>query len=147
MSSPVGSPQITHGLIIDTPWIDLILDRRKTWEMRTRRTARRGVIALIRKGSGQVVGVASLAAVHGPLSREELSANVDRHCVPAGQVRVGRMDRHRVAWELGDARRLSVSVSYRHPLGAVIWVVLNDGCASQLNAILAKDKDNRTRRR
>jgi hypothetical protein len=39
------------GLVIDKPWIDLILDGKKTWEMRSTLTKKRGKIALIRKGS------------------------------------------------------------------------------------------------
>lgn len=46
------------ALVIAEPWIGLILDGSKTWEMRSRATRKRGRIALIRKGSGQVVGVA-----------------------------------------------------------------------------------------
>jgi hypothetical protein len=139
MSRP-ATRRITHGLIIDTPWIDLILDGQKTWEMRSRRTTRRGLIGLIRKGSGQVVGAANLTAVHGPLVREELSANFDRHRVSAEVVQAGGLDHHRVAWELRDACRLSGAVPYHHPPGAVIWVVLDDGCACQLEAVLAGGK-------
>jgi hypothetical protein len=48
------------GLIIKEPWISLILSRKKTWELRSRDTRVRGRIALIRKGSGTVIGVAEL---------------------------------------------------------------------------------------
>lgn len=55
------------ALIIDEPWISRMLDGSKTWEMRSRSTENRGRFALIRKGSGQVVGVAELAGCRGPL--------------------------------------------------------------------------------
>ena len=42
-------------LIIGQPWIGHIIAERKTWEMRFRRTAKRGAVALARKGSGQIV--------------------------------------------------------------------------------------------
>jgi hypothetical protein len=48
------------GLVIREPWIDMILDGAKTWELRTQRTTVRGEIALIRKGTGQIEGVAHL---------------------------------------------------------------------------------------
>jgi ASCH domain-containing protein len=48
------------GLIIDEPWISLILQGEKIWEMRKTACHHRGRIALIRKGSGQVVGIAAL---------------------------------------------------------------------------------------
>ncbi|MBD8246954.1 ASCH domain-containing protein [Xanthomonas campestris] len=43
------------GLVIDEPWISLILSGQKTWEMRSRATSIRGRIALIKKGSGTEV--------------------------------------------------------------------------------------------
>jgi hypothetical protein len=48
------------GLIIDEPWIGLILLGNKTWEMRKTACHHRGRIALIRKGSGRIVGTADL---------------------------------------------------------------------------------------
>ena len=51
---------VARGLIIDAPWIDHILEGRKDWEMRSQATSVRGWIGLIRKGSGQVVGIARL---------------------------------------------------------------------------------------
>jgi ASCH domain len=43
------------GLIIDEPWISLIVSGEKTWEMRSRNTNVRGRIGLIRKGSKTVI--------------------------------------------------------------------------------------------
>lgn len=48
------------GLIIDEPWIGLILLGNKTWEMRKTACHHRGRIALIRKGSGRIVGTVDL---------------------------------------------------------------------------------------
>lgn len=55
------------GLIIDQPWIGLILSGKKTWEMRKTACHHRGRIALIRKGSGQVVGTADIVNSFPPL--------------------------------------------------------------------------------
>ena len=49
-----------QGLIIRQPYIDMILDGRKTWEMRSKRCNRRGQIALIQQGTKTVVGVADV---------------------------------------------------------------------------------------
>jgi len=38
-----------RGLIIREPWIGMILDGSKTWELHTQHTTMRGEIALIRK--------------------------------------------------------------------------------------------------
>lgn len=113
------------GLIIDEPWISLILAGKKDWEMRSRPTHVRGPIALIRKGSGQVVGTATVIGNHGPLGLEELRSNASRHCVPMVEFESGRATKWTTAWQLGHAAPLAVPVSYEHPFGAVIWVNLD----------------------
>jgi len=45
--------KIVKALIIADPWIDLILDGRKTWEMRSRNTGHRGWFGLIRKAQAK----------------------------------------------------------------------------------------------
>lgn len=77
------------GLIVDEPWISLILAGKKDWEMRSQPTQVRGPVALIRKGTGQVVGTANITGNHGPLGLDELRSNASRHCVRA-LVRTGR---------------------------------------------------------
>ena len=64
-----------NGLLIRTPWIDLILGGSKTWEIRGTRTSKRGRIGLIQSGTGAVIGVADLVDVAGPLTLAELVAN------------------------------------------------------------------------
>lgn len=71
-----------RGLIIRAPWIDLILQRKKTWEVRGKPVAFRERIALIRGGSGSIVGMATLADCLGPFTFDELLANRDKHAVP-----------------------------------------------------------------
>jgi hypothetical protein len=116
-----------RGLIIATPWIDRILDGEKTWELRGTHTKVRGRIALIRKGSGQVVGTARLADVIGPLTLRDLQANVRKHRVPrSGAAAILERYPRPHAWVLEDARRLRHPMAYEHPRGAVIWVTLPD---------------------
>ena len=110
------------GLIIREPWISLILSRKKTWELRSRDTRVRGRIALIRKGSGTVVGVAELVGTLPKLSRSSLISNVKKH-------RTSRREFHgdlkyTTAWILRRAVRLHKPAAYLHPAGAVIWVNL-----------------------
>src|SRR5687768_7447366 len=66
------------GLLIRAPYIEWILDGLKIWEMRSKRTARRGRIGLIRSTSGLVVGEANLVAVEGPLTRRDLLRNAEK---------------------------------------------------------------------
>lgn len=73
---------ITKTLIIAEPWIGRILAGDKVWEMRATYTSVRGDIALIRKGSGQVVAAARLADTEGPLGRHQMLATVEKSSNP-----------------------------------------------------------------
>ncbi len=123
-----------RGLIIRRPWIEKILAGEKTWEIRGSNTKLRERIALIRAGSGRIVGTADLVDVVGPLSRDELAASCDKHCVPSDMIDdVTRRYKQRVyAWVMANAQALPSPVRYSHPSGAVIWVTLPDDC---LNAV------------
>ena len=111
---------INRGLLIREEHLDRILAGAKTWEIRSKATARRGPVALIESGSGKVVGVCEIVEVIGPLSLAELQRNARR----VGS-RADRLDYKRTyAWVLRRARRLRKPIPYRHPQGAVIWVKL-----------------------
>lgn len=120
------------GLIVDEPWISLILAGKKDWEMRSQPTQVRGPVALIRKGTGQVVGTANITGNHGPLGLDELRSNASRHCVPMVEFESGRATKWTTAWQLEHAAPLSVPVSYKHPSGAVIWVNLDPAVAAAI---------------
>jgi ASCH domain len=113
-----GSLLVTEALIIDEPWVTKIFRGEKTWELRSRHTYKRGWIALIRKGSGKVIGVANLTESRGPVPIGEMKAARALH----QSATVSNTSRYRYAWVLTDARPLDVLVAYRHPAGAVIWV-------------------------
>lgn len=125
---------ITKALVIDQPWIDLILSGAKTWEMRGKGASHRGWFGLIRKGSGQVVGVARLTGSGQPLSTEEMVATIDRHHIPESMIRSGAVARWTTPWHLADARPLPRPVPYRHPFGAVTWVTLEDSVSRAISA-------------
>lgn len=115
------------GLVIDEPWIGLILRGDKTWEMRSTSTSTRGRIALIRKGSGKVVGLAELVESMGPLDSIAWRAHRDMHCIPPELDHAQQRWPH--AWVLHGATPLARPVPYEHPSGAVIWVNLPDEVA------------------
>jgi len=125
------------GLVIDEPWISLIMSGEKTWEMRSRDTLVRGRIALIRKGSKTVIGTADLVQTLPKLSPSELKASVGNHRVPKSEI--GKDFKHNTAWVLQRARPLREPVPYRHPAGAVIWVNLDPGVAAMIERRLAVD--------
>lgn len=125
------------GLIIDEPWIGLILSGKKTWEMRKTACHNRGRIALIRKGSGQVVGTAdiidSLPALN---SASEYAKAEPQHRIPLSRQPEAYADGWRTPWVLQNIRELAEPVSYKHPNGAVIWVNLEDDV---MDAVTAQD--------
>lgn len=122
-SMPIGDVP-TKGLIIKSPYIDRILAGSKTWEMRSSATQVRGLIALIKKGSGQVVGVANLVDVRGPLTKQEKLSSIDKHQISLDRLESGETEKWNTAWILENAQPLIMPVNYQHPNGAVIWVNL-----------------------
>jgi hypothetical protein len=103
--------------------------------MRSRNTAVRGRIALIRKGSKTVVGVADLVGTLSKLSLSDLRANVAKHKVSASDI--DDEFKHNTAWVLQRAERLRQPVPYRHPAEAVIWVNLAPEVAAAVERQLA----------
>jgi hypothetical protein len=112
-------------LIIDTPHIDNILSGKKTWEMRSTATKQRGLVALIRKGSGVVAGVAEIMDSKGPLSKDEMLANLSKHLISKERIESGVVEKWKHAWVMARAQPLPRAVRYTHPSGAVIWVNLD----------------------
>ena len=115
-----------HGLLIRRPWIDLILSGKKTWEIRGSNTEIRGTIALIESGSKNIVGVAKLIDVHGPLDKGNFSDSQDLHLATPEELSADLPYAETYGWELIDAEPLLEPIPYEHPLGAITWVKLKD---------------------
>lgn len=118
--------RIRSGLVIDEPWISQIFRGEKTWEMRDHATRKRERIALIRKGSGLIVGLATIVGAHGPLDDSQLTASFDKHRVPTDDI-----GKWRYAWVLEHVLGLPRPIRYVHKSGAVIWVTLDSGASQQ----------------
>ena len=114
-----------RGLIIKDPWIDLILSGYKKWEIRGSNTRIRGQIALIRSGSGLVVGQCLLTDTIGPLTLKEMKRNIEKHRVPLKELKSRLPYKKTFAWVLQNAKSFSQPIPYKHPIGAVIWVNLD----------------------
>lgn len=126
--------EITKALIIDEPWISKILDGEKEWEMRSKKAGYRGTFGLIKKGSGQVFGIATLSDVSGPYSNLQLSQYIDHHRV-GPEVFMADDYNWRFAWHLRDIKKLETPVRYQHKNGAVTWVNLNPEAVADLGEI------------
>lgn len=117
----INGKTITKGLIIDSPWIDFILDGLKFWEMRTTKTKIRGEIALIKKGTGQIVGITELVDALDAMPLELLIEEFDKHKVD--YIEHPELQKWNTPWVLKNTRRIE-PVPYTHKRGAVIWVNL-----------------------
>jgi hypothetical protein len=121
-----------NAVPIKTPYVDWILEGKKTWEIRSRSTNIRGRIALIRSKSLTVVGTCDIADVIGPLTEQD----VRRHA--SSKMGVSPADAYGMegyyAWVLEDVRRLRTPMPYKHPSGAVTWVKLDERTAAKVLA-------------
>lgn len=112
------------GLVIQSPWIDLILRGQKTWEIRKRRAATRSRIALIKSKSGCAVGTCRVVDCLGPLSKDQILASSDQHRIPAEKIDQYWEQGKTYSWVLAEPCPLQPPIPYQHPSGAVIWVTL-----------------------
>ena len=108
-----------RALVIKKKWLDLILDGRKTWEIRGSSTAKRGWVHLAEsKAGGKLVGRAKLVASF-PLSRSSFMKNYSKHRVSSLNT-VPYETPH--AWVFADAEKFERPFLYEHKQGAVVWV-------------------------
>jgi hypothetical protein len=113
-----------RALLIRHPFIDMILDGKKTWEMRGSRTIVRETVALVPSGSGTVVGVCNLVDCVGPLTAVEYRKNARKAGTLPSEAKLGYYKKT-YAWVVARPRYLNKPVLYRHPTGAIIWVTLH----------------------
>jgi ASCH domain len=123
---------VKSGLIIREPWIDLILNGAKTWEMRSEATNVRGSIALIKRGTGLVVGTARLVESRPPLTRENYMSYRDKHAIPTSMLEEVLANGWTYPWVLSEVRHLPRPVSYRHKQGAVKFVTLDEAAIAAI---------------
>ena len=107
--------------------------------MRSASVNKRGWFGLITKGSGMITGIVELVDVQGPLTKQEMLASVDRHCIPEEMIVSGEVDKWCYAWVLQNMRKLSQPVPYSHPSGAVIWVNLEPEVCTILSSMAESD--------
>lgn len=120
---------ITRALIIRSPHIEKILDGTKSWEMRSTKTTVRGRIALIRGGTCQIVGLATMYGSLPALTEDRWEATREHHQVDD----LERLRKWRFPWQMIDPEKLEAPIPYQHPRGAVLWVDLEALAATQPN--------------
>ncbi|AOG04752.1 hypothetical protein BSY19_794 [Bosea sp. RAC05] len=104
----------------------MILSGQKTWEMRKSANHDRGLVGLIRKGSGHVVGVAELVASLPAIDPEDYAATEHLHGIRGERQTWAITEGYTVPWVLAGARPLTRPVAYRHKSGAQSRVILDE---------------------
>lgn len=128
---------ITRGLIIRPEPLEKILNGQKSWEMRGEHVRLRETIALIKKDSKAIYGVADIVDSLGPFTRPEMIANESKHRISPDRLDNPDVEGYRYAWVLDNVRRLRVPVPYKHRRGAVKFVILDDQSSTKLTQQLA----------
>lgn len=110
------------GLVIKSPYIDLILCGKKKWEIRGSNTNIRGKIALIKSGSGLVYGEVELVDC-----REITLDEYNEHCLELyGKIYEKLPYKKTYAWSVVNPIIYDHPKKYKHPVGAIIWVNLKE---------------------
>jgi hypothetical protein len=124
-----------RALVIPEPWVSMILNGDKQWEMRGSPTNIRETIALVPSRSRTVVGVCDLIDCIGPLSENQYRRNARKAGKRPAEATLGYY-KNTYAWVMSNPRYLKRPVSYRHPNGAIIWVKLYPGVERTVRAQL-----------
>jgi hypothetical protein len=114
-------PRGASILIIQQPWIGLLLDGYKTLEIRGQKCKKahgEKVYLALSGGGGTILGSMTFVASHGPLTRAEYAGRSDEHCVAGAQLPYGAST---YAWEFKAPRRFRLAVPYVHRHGCVVW--------------------------
>ena len=107
-----------RALIIQKPWIELILQGNKTWEMRSTKTNIRGKIGLIEAGTGLIVGEVELVDSLPEITNRQMRDNFEKHLVCDFSL----LKKWKYPWVLKNAIRYKEPKPYAHKSGCVTWV-------------------------
>jgi hypothetical protein len=107
------------GLFVREPFAERIITGRKTWEIRTRPTTRRGRIAIMSQRG--LVGTVELYDVEGPLTAGDLIRHVAKHRAPLRLLHTYAAGRALYAWAMREPARLDPPIVLRRGRGPVVW--------------------------
>ena len=122
---PIEDEVGPRGLLVRDPYASQILNGEKVWEIRGQPTQIRGLVAIVKSGTGRTFGTVNLVRVLGPLDLEDL---VDAPELPPSEReelgRCGLPYPKTYAYVFTNPRWFERPVPYKHPSGAVTWVRL-----------------------
>lgn len=112
-----------YGLIIKEPYASMIVNGEKKWEIRTRKTKKRGEIYIIT--NGKIIGKAKIRDVKGPFTVEELAKHENKHKVKKEILEKYAKKRKLYAWILEEPVKFNTPIKIKTPRGAIVWVKIN----------------------
>jgi hypothetical protein len=124
LRNPKGSAAL-KGLIIRDPWIGKILAGKKTWELRSRHCNHRGELALVRQGTGLVVGMARLIDNLHPLDEHTMRQTMEFHGVPEDRIPEVIERNWCIPWVLTHVQPLARPVPFDQKPGAVTFAKID----------------------
>ena len=114
-----------RGLLVRDPYASQLLNGEKVWEIRGRSTQIRGLVVIVKSGTGRAFGTANLVRVLGPLELEDLLTAPELPREEREELRRDGLPYSKTyAYVFSNPRWFERSVPYRHPSGAVTWVRL-----------------------
>ncbi|WP_240920746.1 ASCH domain-containing protein [Thermococcus sp. CX2] len=116
---PMGEPNLKKGLIVREPFASLIVEGKKTWEIRKSRTKVRGEILIL--NGGRALGKAELVEVLGPFTPEELAEHRDKHLVDLDFLVDYSNGKALYAWVLRNAEKFEKPIKVDIAKGAQVW--------------------------
>ena len=108
------------GLIVSQPYANLIIGKKKTWELRTRKPPTEKINSEIFLLSEEnMLGEIKIKNTKGPLGLKELKENYNLHQSSVEDIDDGFSC---YAWEIDVCEIFDEPKKYFHPNGARIWV-------------------------
>jgi len=114
------------GLIVKEPFATLIVEGKKTWEIRKSRTRVRGEVLILNRG--MAIGKAELVDVLGPFTPEELASHQEKHRATLEFLREYSNGKPLYAWVFRNAEKFETPKRIGISKGAQVWanVVVDD---------------------
>ena len=116
--SPLDTSNNVRVLKIRQPWLDLILAKRKCWDIRHSPT-QLGLTLLYEVGEGRILGRADIMKTF-PLTEEIFYCNKDKHCLSKEQLdKLGYNTPY--VWVMGNVVRFASPIAHDGGRYRIIW--------------------------
>ena len=109
-----------RALKVRQPYASLIVQGKKTWEIRRHPTRVRGRVGIM--SGGKLLGTVEVRGVKGPFTVEELAEHADRHQADPAFLQAYARNDPLYAWELANAREYPQPISVQTKNGQQMWV-------------------------